>query len=112
MTPENGLSFVERYGSFGLLVVLILAFVFYVIPRAIHTFQEITEKFDKALEQERAARADHDDRANKTLADLTAVVSQLVDRLERVEEHTSGCPHSTQPQQQPAKYRKPNGGNL
>lgn len=114
MTPENDLSIVERYGSFGLLVCLVLAFAFYVIPYCVRKFGEIVDKFDKALEAERNARTAHDDRANRTLSELTAAVTQLVDRVERVEDFTSGCPHSTPtapPQSLPSgKYQKKPGG--
>ena len=114
--PPADLSIVERYGSFGLLVCLVLAFAFYVIPYCVRKFGEIVDKFDKALEAERNARTAHDDRANRTLSELTAAVTQLVDRVERVEDFTSGCPHSTptapQPQSLPSgKYqKKPQGG--
>ena len=85
MTPENDLSIVERYGSFGLLVCLVLAFAFYVIPYCVRKFGEIVDKFDKALEAERHDRTAHDDRAIRTLSEVTAAVTQLVDRVERVE---------------------------
>lgn len=92
--PAAALSLVERYGSFGLLVVLILGFAFWVIPAALARFKEITTTYSADLKAERESReAQHKEceathrKTAEILSDLTAQIERMANRTDEHRPH-------------------------
>lgn len=84
--PPTDLSLIERYGSFGLLCLLVLGFAFYVVPLAIRKLTDVVDKFDLALTAERKAREEQN---AHFVGVLTTIQSEIARLSERVEDCTT-----------------------
>jgi hypothetical protein len=85
---QTALSLVERYGSFGLLVVLFVGFTFYVIPKTIAAFREQSALFQTELKAERTSREEQHEKCEATHKQTTQVLGGMAAQIQRLADRT------------------------
>ena len=85
MANEQVLNLIVQFGSFGVLVVIILWVGRVLVPNALAAFERQGERFEKMQERQDARHAAELAKRDSQLEKLTEVVGALVDRVEKIE---------------------------
>ena len=79
--PTEVISVVERYGSFGLIVVMFFGFIFYVIPKTIKAFEDQRVAFTDELKAERTARSEAHEKCEDSHSRIADVFSEAINKM-------------------------------
>lgn len=97
MPDQFPVTLIERYGSFGLVAVVLIWVGAWVVPRVMAAFRDLTAAFQGELKQERESRERQHKECEETHRKTADILSGLATQVQRMNDRTEEY-HPARPQ--------------